>query len=310
MKKTLKDFGELIFCLFFGAMIQDYLRLMRPHQWVKNVFILLPVFFGVRITEIRTLMMAMTGVAAFSCIASAVYIFNDWRDIKVDRLHPTKKYRPLAAELIPIRGALILMGVLLAVGMSILAWYDHRAFHLGLVYIGMNLLYSVWLKHISLLDIFVIALGFVIRLGIGSTIVDPNIPLSMWIVVMTFLGALFLGLAKRRDDVLLAAEGLKVRRSVKSYNLPFVNGGMVMMASVLIVGYLSYVSNPETMDHFQTENLYFTGAFVILGVLRYMQITFVEQRSGNPTRILLSDRFLQITIAGWLATFIWLIYLG
>lgn len=283
---------------------------MRPHQWVKNIFILLPVFFGLRITEVNTLLMAMAGVAAFSFIASAVYIFNDWRDIEVDKLHPTKKNRPLAAGEVPINGALILMGFLLILGITILFWYDHRALYLALVYVGMNLLYSIWLKHISLLDLFIIALGFVIRIGIGSTIVDPDIPLSMWIVVMTFLGALFLGLAKRRDDVLLGEKGLQVRKSAKDYNRPFVNGAMVMMASVLIVGYLSYVSNPETIQHFQSDKLYFTAAFVVLGVLRYMQITFVEERSGNPTNIVLSDTFLQITIAGWLGTFIWLLYLG
>ena len=283
---------------------------MRPHQWVKNVFILLPVFFGLRITEVDTVLTAMAGVAAFSFIASAVYIFNDWRDIEVDRLHPTKKNRPLAAGVVPVNGALILMGLLLIVGITILLWYDHRALYLALVYVGMNLLYSIWLKHISLLDLFIIALGFMIRIGIGSTIVDPDIRLSMWIVVMTFLGALFLGLAKRRDDVLLAEKGLKVRKSAKDYNRPFVNGAMVMMASVLIVGYLSYVSDPETIQHFQSDKLYFTAAFVVLGVLRYMQITFVEERSGNPTNIVLSDTFLQITIAGWLGTFIWLIYLG
>lgn len=289
-------------------MALEYLRLMRPHQWVKNIFILLPTFFGLRIMEMNTFLEAFAGLAAFSFIASGVYILNDWRDIPVDRLHPKKKHRPLAAGTVPVSGALALMVVLMLGGLAFMAFYDEKALYLALVYVGMNILYSIWLKHIALLDIFVIALGFVIRIGIGATIVDPDIPLSMWIVVMTFLGALFLGLAKRRDDVLLAADGMNVRKSISGYNLAFINGAMVMMASVLIVGYLLYVSNPEVMSHFKSEQLYFTAAFVVLGVLRYMQIAFVEQKSGSPTSILLHDRFLQITIAGWLGTFIWLIY--
>lgn len=289
-------------------MALEYLRLMRPHQWVKNIFILLPTFFGLRIMEMNTFLEAFVGLAAFSIIASGVYILNDWRDIAVDRLHPKKKHRPLAAGSVPVSGALTLMVLLMVGGLALMAFYDIKSFYLALVYVGMNILYSIWLKHIALLDIFVIALGFVIRIGIGATIVEPDIPLSMWIVVMTFLGALFLGLAKRRDDVLLAADGMNVRKSIAGYNLAFINGAMVMMASVLIVGYLLYVSNPEVMSHFKSEQLYFTAAFVVLGVLRYMQIAFVEQKSGSPTSILLNDRFLQITIAGWLATFIWLIY--
>lgn len=289
-------------------MALEYIRLMRPHQWVKNIFILLPTFFGLRIMEIHTFLEAFAGLAAFSLIASGVYILNDWRDIEADRLHPKKKFRPLAAGSVPVSGALVLMTLSMIGGLVLMAYYDPNALYLALVYVVMNILYSIWLKHIALLDIFVIAMGFVIRVGIGSTVVSPDIPLSMWIVVMTFLGALFLGLAKRRDDVLLAADGKNVRKSISGYNLAFINGAMVMMASVLIVGYLLYVSNPEVMSGLKSEQLYFTAAFVVLGVLRYMQITFVEQKSGSPTSILLNDRFLQITIAGWLGTFIFLIY--
>ncbi len=289
-------------------MIQDYIQLIRPHQWVKNVFILLPAFFALRIHEVDTATKAILGVIAFSAIASAVYILNDWRDRETDRLHPTKKNRPLAANRLPVSAALSLMVVLLVAGFAVFLWLDPISLYLALTYFALNVLYSFRLKHIALLDIFIIAMGFVIRVGIGAMVIDPHIPLSMWIVVMTFLGALFLGLAKRRDDVLLAADGLQVRKSIDGYNLAFINGSMVMMASVIVVAYLSYVSDPEVMIHFRTNRLYFTAVFVVLGVLRYMQIAFVEEKSGSPTSILLHDIFLQITISGWLITFIWLIY--
>ncbi|MDP5169070.1 MAG: UbiA prenyltransferase family protein [Bacteroidia bacterium] len=269
---------------------------------------LLPTFFGLRIQEAETVGMALLGALAFSLIASGVYILNDWRDLEADRAHPSKRLRPLASGQVPVQAAVFLMFLLMVIGLGIFWLLDPLSLYLALAYVGINVLYSIRLKQIALLDIFIIAMGFVIRVGIGATVVNPNIPLSMWIMVMTFLGALFLGLAKRRDDVLLAATGLQVRKSIDGYNLEFINGAMVMMASVLIVGYLSYVSDPEVMAHFHTRQLYITAAFVVLGVLRYMQIAFVEEKSGSPTGILLGDRFLQITIAGWLATFVWLIY--
>ena len=138
--------------------------------------------------------------------------------------------------------------------------------------------------------------------------VSPHIELSMWIVLMTFLGALFMALAKRRDDVLLAADGKQVRKSIDGYNLEFINSAMMVMASVLIVSYISYTISPEVQSKFDSQNLYFTVFLVILGVLRYMQITFVEEKSGSPTKILLGDFFLQLTIAGWFITFVILIY--
>ncbi|MEL6593165.1 MAG: prenyltransferase, partial [Bacteroidota bacterium] len=148
-----------------------------------------------------------------------------------------------------------------------------------------------------------------IRVVVGSLVVEEPIALSMWIVLMTFLGALFLALAKRRDDVLLAEEGNKVRKSIDGYNLEFINGAMMIMASVLIVSYISYVSATEVQENLHSNQLYVTVLFVILGVLRYMQITFVEERSGSPTRILLGDRFIQLTLLGWVLTYVVLIYL-
>ena len=283
-----------------------YLRLLRPHQWIKNFFLYLPAFFAQRITEGVLVGKISLAVIGFSAIASAVYIFNDYRDREADRLHPSKKDRPLAADTVSVQGAFALFALLLILGLGLLFWVNEQALFWALGYIILNLAYSLFLKQIPIVDLYIIAMGFVIRIALGASV--DAIPLSMWIILMTFLLALFIGLAKRRDDVSLAAEGKNVRKSISGYNLPFINGAMMIMASVLIVSYISYTISAETQEKFSNPYLYVTVFFVILGILRYMQLTLVEERSGTPTLILLQDRFLQLTILGWLVSFVVLIY--
>lgn len=281
---------------------------MRPHQYVKNVVIFTPAFFALRITEPETVLRLCLGFIGFSIVASAVYILNDYLDQEEDRQHPTKRERPIASGRVPGHQALILMAVLLLVGIPAFYWLDNVSFYLVSGYVFMNVLYTFRLKHVPIIDIFIIALGFLIRISVGANLVQPHVPLSMWIVLIVFLGALFLALAKRRDDVLLAADGKKVRKSIDGYNLEFINGGMMMMASVLIVSYISYTISPEVQNKFGNQQLYLTVFFVLLGVLRYMQITFVEKRSGSPTKLFIRDLFLQLTILGWVLAFVVLIY--
>ena len=294
---------------FAPGMIKAYLSLLRPHQYLKNLVLALPAFFALRINEWEVIWKTAVGIICFSLVASAVYILNDYLDQEEDRKHPIKKYRPIASGTIPGKHALILMGSLLVVIVPIFFLLDKYAFYLISGYVFLNVLYTFRLKHIPILDIFIISLGFLIRIATGAVIADPHIPLSMWIVLMIFLGALFLALAKRRDDVLLAAEGNKVRKAIDGYNLEFINGAMMIMASVLIVSYISYTISPEVQQKLGSQYLYITVLFVLLGVLRYMQITFVEQKSGSPTKVFLRDSFLQLTILGWIVAFIVLIYL-
>ena len=165
-----------------------------------------------------------------------------------------------------------------------------------------NIFYSFKLKHIAIVDIFIIAFGFVLRLFIGGTC--GNIELSHWIILMTFLLALFLALAKRRDDVMLSSQGKTLRKNIDGYNYEFISASMILMSGVIIVSYILYTVSNDVVEKFNTSNLYLTSIFVILGILRYMQITFVEQNSGSPTKVVLTDRFLQITILLWLISFI------
>lgn len=194
-------------------MLIALLKLIRLKQWVKNVFILAPVFFGGRLLNIHILKEALLAIIAFSFVASAVYIINDWCDIEKDKKHPVKSLRPLVSGKISKTTALIALVVLLLIGTSVMYSLSFSAFIVVLVYFLINLLYSFILKHIAIIDISIIALGFVLRIVIGGIIF--NIPLSNWIIIMTFLLAIFLAIAKRRDDLLLLKnDNILARKSI------------------------------------------------------------------------------------------------
>ncbi|MDX1906844.1 MAG: UbiA prenyltransferase family protein [Bacteroidia bacterium] len=289
-------------------MLKDYLALIRPGQHIKNLVLFLPAFFAERFLDTVLLARTFVGFVGFSLLAGGVYILNDYRDIAEDRAHPVKQHRPLAAGRVSPQVALLMMAVLMAGGVGIFAWLDKTALYVATGYVIMNLLYSFRLKHIAILDVCLIALGFEFRIAAGALIAVPHIPLSLWIVIMIFLGALFLALAKRRDDVRLSAGGLQVRKAIHGYNLEFINATMVMMASVMIVSYIFYTISPEVQNRLGSRDLYVTVIFVLMGVMRYMQITFVEEKSANPGRIFLEDRFMQLVVLGWIITLGVLIY--
>lgn len=171
-----------------------------------------------------------------------------------------------------------------------------------LLYLLLNILYCLRLKHIAIVDIFCIASGFVIRLWIGANIIQ--VALSHWIVITTFLLALFLALAKRRDDIILLESGKKVRKNIEGYNRVFLDIAMGISASLVMVAYIFYSIDESINERLHTHNLYLTSVFVLLGIFRYMQLTFVEQNSASPSKILLKDKFLQITIVLWLLSFV------
>ena len=282
-------------------------KLLRPHQYIKNFFIFLPLFFALKITDTHLLLNATIAFIAFSLTASAIYILNDYFDIEDDRRHPEKKNRPLASGAITKQQALKIMSTLFIAGFSLMAILSLKAAAILALYAIMNIAYSLHLKHIAILDVAIIAIGFVLRLFIGSAVTD--IPLSMWIVIMTFLLALFMALAKRRDDVLIYLDtGKKMRKVIDGYNLQFLDTAMAIMASVVIVSYTIYTTSPEVVERVHSQYLYLTALFVILGIMRYLQITFVLKDSGSPTKIVLRDRFIQLTLIGWIITFAWILY--
>jgi len=286
---------------------RDIIKLMRPHQYLKNSFIFLPLFFALEITNQELLGNTIIAFISFSLSASAIYILNDYFDIEEDREHPKKKYRPLASGDINRNQAIIIMGILISIGISLMSILSLKATTILIVYVILNIAYTLWLKHIAILDVTIIAIGFVLRIFVGSAVTD--IKLSMWIVIMTFLLALFMALAKRRDDVLIFMNtGTKMRKVINGYNLRFVDSAMMIMASVVIVAYTLYTTSPEVIARVGSEYLYITTLFVILGIMRYMQITFVFEDSSSPTNIILRDRFIQMTLIAWILSFVWILY--
>ncbi|MEA2071989.1 MAG: UbiA prenyltransferase family protein [Campylobacterota bacterium] len=281
--------------------MKDIITLLRPHQYVKNLFIFAPLIFAFNFSQ-EALLNATIAFVLFSVLASAVYILNDYLDIEEDKKHPTKKDRPLASGAILPSTANLLFLALSSLVFLVAFNINVELFTVLLSYFMLNIAYSLKLKHIAIVDIFIIATGFVLRLFAGS--LATQTPLSMWIIIITFLLAIFLALAKRRDDVLLSLAGKETRKNIDGYNLEFVNATMVLMAGVVIVSYLQYTVSIEVITRLGNDKLFLTTFFVILAIFRYMQVTFVEENSSSPTKIVLKDRFIQVSILLWLVSFI------
>lgn len=293
-------------------MKSNLLKLIRPHQWLKNVFVMIPMFFGGSLLDPSDIRASVVTFFAFSFIASSVYCFNDIIDVEADRRHPVKCKRPIASGAISVRSAWALMALmfLLSVGtVFLLDTYTH-VINVGLViliYYILNILYCSKLKQYAIVDVCIIAFGFVLRVLAGGFATD--IALSKWLVLMTFLLTLFLSFAKRRDDVLRMNEtGEPPRKNTIRYNLTFINQAITITASVTLVCYIMYTVSPEVVNRFHSDLLYLTSVFVLLGLLRYIQITVVDKRSGDPTKMMLRDRFTQCVVLLWAFTFLVLIY--
>ena len=283
------------------------LQLARPHQHVKNLFIWLPIFFAYRISDIEAVLHTFWAFVVFCLAAASVYGLNDILDLKMDRDHPVKKNRPIASGTLGLTTAAVFSLALLISSLGVsLALLGGGVAMLLAAYLLLNIGYSVFLKHIAIVDVTCIAVGFVLRVLVGGR--AAGVPVSHWIVIMTFLLALLLALGKRRDDLLLAACGHNSRKSLGGYSLEFVSQSMGIMTSVVIVAYLLYCVSPEVAERHRTHNLYLTAGWVVLGLLRYLQAALVEGRSGSPSIVLLKDHFLQAIIAGWVLTFYGLTY--
>jgi len=287
--------------------LKAYFEIARPSHYVKNAFIWLPLFFGYKLNDPAALEQTFWCFLVFCLAASSIYVLNDYRDIQQDREHPVKRNRPLASGVLKKSNALIFLLLLLLLSFAISLIFLSNIFLLILIiYVLINVAYSTFLKHVALIDVVCIAVGYVLRIIAGGLVADVH--LTHWIIIMTFLLALFLAFAKRRDDLLLMANGFNIRKSLDGYSLEFISLSMVVMASVIIVSYVLYTISPEVTALHRSTHLYYTSFWVILGLLRYMQITFVEQKSGSPTKIFLKDPFLKTVISLWLLHFFIVMY--
>ena len=293
--------------------MNNIIRLIRPQQWLKNVFVMVPMFFGGSLLDISDIRASVLTFIAYSFVASSVYCFNDINDVEADRRHPVKCRRPLASGAMSMGAARALMALTLLLACAVTAMLGdlQHVLRVGgvlLFYYVMNLCYCAKLKQYAIIDVCVVAFGFVLRVLAGGYATD--IVPSKWLVLMTFLLTLFLSFAKRRDDVLRMNEtGEPPRKNTIRYNLTFINQAITITAAVTLVCYIMYTVSPEVTVRFHSDMLYLTSVFVLLGLLRYMQITVVDKKSGDPTKMMLRDRFTQLVVVAWALTFMVLIYM-
>jgi 4-hydroxybenzoate polyprenyltransferase len=292
--------------------MKEYLRLLRPLQWIKNGFVFAPAFFSNNLLKWEYFAPTFIVFCSFCLISSSIYCFNDLHDVEADRLHPKKSKRPIASGAVGTKTGYTLMALCTILSFAVLGFV--RSVHTPYLYIIiggywlMNIAYCLRLKQIAILDVTIIAIGFVMRVLIGGLTTD--IWISHWLVLMTFLLTLFLALAKRNDDFRIYEQtGTKPRKSITGYNPAFINEATSILASVTMVCYIMYTMSEEVTQRMGTRYLYLTCGWVLLGLLRYLQNMVVYQHSGSPTRLLVKDRFIQFCIAGWLLSFFAIIYL-
>jgi 4-hydroxybenzoate polyprenyltransferase len=289
-------------------MNKHVITLLRPQQWLKNFFVFTPLFFDRRIADWHYAWPCIVAFLVFCLTASGIYCLNDIRDAKADSRHPVKRWRPVASGQVSKGAAYVMMAVAWATAFALVAIFAlYPLASTLLIYIAMNIAYCLKLKQMALLDVLIIAMGFVMRIVAGSQ--ASGIALSPWIVITTFLLALFLALAKRRDDVVIfQTSGIKVRKNVERYDLVFLNLAVAMVGSATIVCYMLYTISPDVVGRLGCPHLYATSIFVVAGILRYMQLAFASNKCGSPTRVLLHDCGLQLCVVGWIIVFAIILY--
>ncbi|TFG88406.1 MAG: decaprenyl-phosphate phosphoribosyltransferase [Gemmatimonadales bacterium] len=291
-----------------GALIQG----LRPRQWTKNLLLFAGVLFSQQAGHPELLLRAAVGFVAFSLLAGSVYLLNDLRDIEQDRLHPKKRLRAIASGRLPVPAARAATVLLLLTVAALSAWLGPLFSIVVAAYLVMNFAYSHGLRDQVLVDVFFIALGFVLRAIAGVELLRPLSPattLSHWLLVCTFFGALFLALAKRRRELENAGEDAGRRRTVlQQYTPALLDGLLIVSAASSIMSYALYTIWPATVAKFNTEALLYTVPFVTYGVFRYLYLVRASEITEDPSQVLLSDRPLTACVALYLVTVVLILY--
>ncbi|ANF49598.1 prenyltransferase [Chryseobacterium glaciei] len=292
--------------------MKKYLKLLRVEQWVKNLFVFVPLFFSGNIKNVELLTKSIFAFVIFSLAASVVYILNDYNDIEADSKHPEKRRRPLASGAISKSRAIGILVGLMIVDIA-LVFLAQTYFHENLwkfatiigMYFVMNLAYTFKLKHVPIIDIFIIATGFVLRVLAGGYITGINI--SQWAILLTFVLALVLAIGKRRGELINAQVSGKTRKALDGYNVQFADIALSISVTLAIVCYLMFTLSREVQARFH-ERVFYTVIFVVFAFLRYLQQTLVYNRTESPTKIVYRDRYIQVTLLLWVAAFLIQIY--
>jgi len=286
-------------------------KAMRPRQWSKNLFIYAALVFDAKLSDIPLFLKPTAGFLIFCLLSSAVYLMNDLADVEKDRLHPEKCKRPIPAGLLPVWGAKSAMIIILTVSLLVSFALPSLFVASALAYFLLNILYSFALKHMVILDVLTIAIGFVLRAqaGVGTVqAVDPTVVMSNWLLLCTLMLALFLALAKRRQEIRkLKEDAAHHRRILREYSQHFIDEMTGIVAATTLVSYALYTVSNDTIAKFGTDKLVYTVPFVLYGIFRYLYLVHIRDTGDNPSEILLSDRPLQVNLILWVVTVIGII---
>jgi 4-hydroxybenzoate polyprenyltransferase len=278
-------------------MLRALLKSMRPRQWTKNIIVYAALVFDQQFFHLEAFLRTTAGFLLFCLISSAVYIFNDLADVESDRQHPDKKHRPIASGKLPISVAWSAGIALVLISLPLGYLLSPAFFAVLLVYFLLNLAYSLWLKHIAILDVLIIAAGFVLRVHAGVTLIHVE-RFSPWLSVLTTLFALYIGFGKRRSELALLSHGAGAHRKVlDGYTLPLLDQFITIVSGMTIVVYALYTFFAPNVPANHTMML--TIPFVLYGIFRYLYLIQASHAAGAPEEVLLSDRPLQITVALW-----------
>ncbi len=277
------------------------LTMFRPKQWIKNGFVVAPLFFALKIGELPAWEASIAAMVSFIFTAAAIYVFNDILDVKEDRQHPTKKHRPIAAGIISVRAALVYAVAALALGVYIATLLPATCLQILLAYVLMNVAYSFFIKRVAILDVIVIALGFVLRVLMGAHAIQVEV--SPWIILSTFLLALFLGFGKRLNECNVS--GTKARHALQGYNKEFLDKLINVTCATSMISYAIYAV--EIAQRVGKTDFVFTVFFVAFGLFRYLQFLYLNKEGGAPENIFYTDKLFVANILAWLATCVWIL---
>jgi 4-hydroxybenzoate polyprenyltransferase len=282
-------------------------RSLRPEQWTKNLIIFGGLIFGQKLLDMTSVLKSTGAFAVFCALSGVVYLLNDVADRDADRRHPLKKHRPIASGTVSTRAALATAATIGVVALI-------AAFLLGVefgffatAYAALLVFYSGPLKHVVIIDVLTIAIGFVLRAAAGAVVID--VPISNWLLFVTILGALFLALSKRRHELVLLADGATSHRPILQEYSPYLLDQMISVVTAsTLVAYAFYTINPETVEKFHTNHLGLTLPFLLYGIFRYLYLVHQKEAGGSPAETLLNDRPLLTCVALWVLAVALIIY--
>lgn len=290
----------------------SWIALMRPKQWIKNVVVLAGVVFAGRLDDPKFVLATLSAFVVFCALSSGIYVFNDLIDVEKDRLHPEKRTRPIAAGSVGKGAALMLSALLWVAGLTAAWQLGPRFTTAAAMFVGINVLYSLWFKRMVIIDVMTISVSFMLR-AIGGVEVlrdaDPAIALSAWLLLCTFFLALVMGFGKRRSElVLLQDHAAEHRSSLEQYSVPLLDAIIPMVATAAILAFSIYTIWPETVSKLATDKLVYTVPIVVYGFFRYLFLVRERGLGGNPSEILFRDRGLLMSVVAWVVAIVVILY--